>query len=225
MAIEHFGIKLKLPEDELRLSRDNYIQYHKDGSPILSFGPMGEEALRKQIDRCMFNFDLNMQFFSELDEGSFIEELDSFLESHPSFKKVDDLNLYKDLPGTYLMVLDEYKQAYLGGTNSLKRRIQRHWTYKKPLDRLIFGTVVDSKLSIDSFRALDTTRLYIHAISEEQVFAEEREVTRIEDRYLLNRTATGLLSGGLKEALEKRVPRDLLSIGELWLLDYEVQKE
>lgn len=221
MTIEHFGIKLKSPEADLRLSRDNYIQYRKDGSPILSFGSMGEEALRKQIDRCMFNFDLNMQFFDELDRGSFIKELDAFLESHPSFERVDDLNLYKDLPGAYLMVLDEYKQAYLGGTNSLKRRIQRHWTYKKPLDRLIFGTVVDSKLSIDSFRALDTTRLYIRVISEERVFAEEREATRIDNRYLLNRTATGLLSGGLKEAIEERVPRDLLSLGELFLLGHE----
>lgn len=221
MAIEHFGIKLKSPEDDLRLSRDNYIQYRKDGSPILSFGSMGEETLRKQIDRCMLNFDLNMQFFGELDKDSFMEEIATFLESHPSFEGVDDLNLYKDLPGTYLMVLDEYKQAYLGGTNSLKRRIQRHWTYKKPLDRLIFGTVVDSKLSIDSFRALDTTRLYIHTISEERVFSEEREATRINNRYLLNRTATGLLSGGLKEAIVERVPRELLSRGELLLLDRE----
>ncbi len=60
-----------------------------------------------------------------------------------------------------MLVLDEYKQVYIGQSTDIKSRILHHRSKKKPFDRLIFGSVENSILSIDSFGALDTTRIYI----------------------------------------------------------------
>ena len=58
------------------------------------------------------------------------------------------------------MVLDLYKQAYTGQAADIRMRIKRHWSGTKQFERLIFGTKESSVLSIDSFRALDTTRIF-----------------------------------------------------------------
>ena len=211
MTIKHLGLTLKRPIEDLRLTRENYIERREDGSPIFSFGKLDDDALEKHIDRCMLNFDLNMAFFDSLDEGEFKESLDSYLEDRPSFVQVFNLSRYAGKPAVYLMVLDKYKQVYLGTTNDLKRRIQRHWNYKKPVDRLIFGEVNTSKLSIDSFRALDTTRVYARPTILEDRYSDEAEADDFEECYSLNRTATGFLDAGLKDAIVERIPRQLIS--------------
>ena len=101
-----------------------------------------------------------------------------------------------------MMVFDEYKQVYVGTTQHLRRRIQEHWNSKMPIDRLIFGDFFASRLSIDSFRALDTTRLYARIVSEDDAFGEEEAEELSDDRYRLNRTGLGALMGGFPEAVE-----------------------
>ena len=212
MSIIHFGIKMKKPEEELRLTRENYIQYHDDGSPIFSFGPMDDERLKNHIHRCMTNFDLNMKFFKSLDREEFSEHMNSYLSTHPSFVEAKDLWEWNRVPAVYLLVLGEYKQVYLGTTKNLKQRVHYHWLHKKEIDRLIFGGVTGSRLSIDSFRALDTTMIYASPTAEENKFINEERAMTLDNRFRLNRTATGLLEGGLKEAIENRETRNLHGI-------------
>jgi hypothetical protein len=67
---------------------------------------------------------------------------------------------FDGVQGAYVMVLDRYKQAYIGQAWDIRARIKRHWSGTKQFDRLIFPDKETSVLSIDSFRALDTTRIF-----------------------------------------------------------------
>lgn len=57
------------------------------------------------------------------------------------------------------MVLDNYRQAYIGQSWDMRKRIKKHWSWTKQFDRLLWGRVQESVMSIDSFRTLDTTRI------------------------------------------------------------------
>jgi hypothetical protein len=60
------------------------------------------------------------------------------------------------------MVLDEYNQVYFGKANNIRTRIPQHWTKTLPFDRTLYPLYnKNSIMSIDSFRALDTTRIYV----------------------------------------------------------------
>ena len=151
-----------------------------------------------------------MKYFSTLSHYDFNSKLYEFLLKHPEFYEIFDLNIVKEVPGYYLMILDSYCQAYIGTTKNIKSRIMQHWNKKKDLGRIIFGTVENSILAIDSFRALDTTRIYVMPNSNQYSF----ENTLINDfpeneKYLLNRTAGGYFEGGLGEAFKKGRFRNL----------------
>ena len=97
------------------------------------------------------------------------------------------------------MVLDEYKQVYIGtasyGTN-IKKRIINHWSTKKHFGRLLYGRVENSILSIDSFGALDTTRIFYKKVdSNEKIFLlEDKYIKDFKPEYRLNRVAGGINS-------------------------------
>ena len=115
-------------------------------------------------DRALKNFDINIEYFNSLDSEDFNNEINNFLINYPTFEVVDDLNKYANISGVYVMILDEYKQIYIGISRckqGIKGRIQAHWQNIKPLDKLIWGRPEYSILSIDSFRAYDTTRILV----------------------------------------------------------------
>lgn len=223
MSIEHFGVKLLGSEEELRLSKENYIQQREDGSLVFSFGVPTEESLRERplqerIDERYTNFDLNMEYFNGLDEVRFNKWLEEYLALHSDFREIHDLKPYADVPGAYLLVLDKYKQVYLGITCNIRRRIQQHWWRKMPLDRLIWGEVADSQLSIDSFRALDTTRIFVSVQDggsekpDKDLYSHERNAIDLTARrYMLNRVMTGLQVHSLEELVPQK------SEHKLWL--------
>jgi len=114
------------------------------------------------------------------------------IEHFDKMEEIYDLNECKDVVGVYVLVLDNYKQIYIGQSHSsIKTRIMRHWSTKKEFDKLIFGKVDNSILSIDSFGALDTTRIFIYP-TELCYEVEEKMVDFFEKKYLLNRTAGGI---------------------------------
>lgn len=117
------------------------------------------EWVENHYCNCMYNFDLNMKFFSSLNHDDFNKYLLSFVKKN-RFKEIDDLKTVLDIEGVYILVLDEYKQVYIGVSSNIKRRILQHWSGKKEFDRLIYGGKDKSILSIDSFGALDTTRIF-----------------------------------------------------------------
>ena len=130
-----------------------------------------DEKCKILQERALKNYDANIQYFKSLDSNKFNTEIDLFLKNHPRFEIVDDLNKHQKTSGIYIMILDEYKQIYIGLTRSktgIKGRIQSHWSNVMPLDRLIWGSEEYSILSIDSFRAFDTTRILIEPHSEFQ---------------------------------------------------------
>lgn len=157
-----------------------------------------DEVCERLQGDALYNFDLNMAFCEKLDRNKFNEEIEHFLLKHPKFVEVTDLKRYKNATGIYIMVLDEYKQIYIGITNSsklgIKGRIQQHWTATKTLDRLIFQGINSSVLSIDSFRHLDTTRIFVCTdINVNDTNSEE--ATLIENafspEFIINRTGGG----------------------------------
>lgn len=149
-----------------------------------------EEYVESHYNDCMKNFDLNMQFFASLDSEKFNKHLLSFVKRN-RFKEIDDLQTVSQIEGIYILVLDKYNQAYIGISSDIKRRILSHWSRKK-FDHLICGRVEESILSIDSFGALDTTRIFYKPCGwREKDKVEEKFVAKFKSIYRLNRVAGG----------------------------------
>lgn len=139
------------------------------------------------------NFDMNMAHFASLDPVEFEATLQLALDGHPDMVEVTDLTEWIGVPGVYIMVLDEYRQVYVGASSEsagIAKRIRQHWTNQKEFDRLIWGSVTTSILSIDSFRALDTTRIF--AMKTTEYFDEEISVLdQFPPKFALNRMIGG----------------------------------
>lgn len=86
----------------------------------------------------------------------------------------------------------------------------QHWSKKKPFDRLIFGGVNDSVLSIDCFGTLDTTRIFV--LETKSLDPSERfAVNKMPAHFRLNRIGGGIPSDKLEvlEVLGKWNKREL----------------
>lgn len=195
---EHFGLKMRDSTIGYKLTRENYVQF--DNKSIYGFSDENKDYYRYRLIKCLINFDYNMDFFKSLDKNKFNYEIEKFLNVNSRFKLVTDLNQYKEKKGAYLIILDDYCQAYIGISNNISKRIRDHWINQKPFDRLIFGSVENSIISIDSFRALDTTRIYVHLIDEPSN-VENGFINNINPIYLCNRTIGGILDCGLTQAM------------------------
>ena len=145
------------------------------------------------------NYQLNMHHFKSLSTEEFNKCLDKFIRYHHNFKQVKNINevLYK--PGYYLMVLDEFKQVYIGVSYAVGARIIEHWTRIKPYDRRIFGTYETSKFSIDTFGPLDTTRIFVSIdpnANDYDLSKEDKYINCFPNRFVANRTEGGELPFG-----------------------------
>ena len=170
--MKHFGVNIRAKKYSLRLNRDEFALI--DMVPSLPrFKSLVDrnaydgdlyrlEWCKEYRELCLQNFDLNMKYFNILNKECFEKEVMDFLSRHPNFKEVTNLNDYIEIPGYYMMILDTYKQVYIGKSNNIKRRIMQHWSKVKKFDRTLFPmyAVTASCFSIDFFRALDTTRIY-----------------------------------------------------------------
>ncbi|TWT08090.1 hypothetical protein FQV26_09845 [Planococcus sp. CPCC 101016] len=202
----HLGLQLMEKSGGLKLTRENYIR----ASNKSSFGTREiypESYIKLHTKDCLENFDLNMEYYHLLSKQEFNEELTRFLDKTKVFNEFIDLSLLKGSPGYYVMVLDEYSQVYIGISGDITRRIRVHWSAQKQFDRLIFGGIDDSILSIDSFRAYDTTRIFAYVTNDFQSF-ENEYINYFDPEYMLNRTVGGTLSG-LTEAILHRKTRKL----------------
>jgi hypothetical protein len=202
----HFGRGLKI-------SRDNYAVINKRSS-MDRCSREDNPALWDQLDHlyedpehriltdewceahradALANFDLNMAFFASLDPREFEAALQTAVDSLPGMVEVTDLAHWDGVPGLYVMVLDEYRQVYVGATTAsvgVAKRIRQHWTNQKQFDRLLWGSATTSILSIDSFRALDTTRIF--ALETPASFDDEDFLLRqFPPKFALNRIIGG----------------------------------
>ena len=219
-SVSHFGITLKLKTRDYNLNRENYvvssnkgtmgknrsyIQALKDNNQkiIDSYSKIyadkegliyKEEWCKKQTANALINYDLNMDFFKKLSISKFDDELTKFLTT-TEFFEITDLSKFS-CSGYYAMVLGEYCQIYIGTSNNICRRIKQHWSGgKMKLDRLICGHVDKSKLSIDSFRALDTTRIFVYP-TENLYNMENKYIAGFSDEFICNRLNGGLMKFG-----------------------------
>ena len=201
MAREHFGITLGESKYGYKLNRENFAIVNNKSS----FGNgkiYDDEWCEEKYNRCMQNYDINMQRLFSLNSQDFENEINKFLELHPLFEEVTDLKKYDGVSGYYMMVLDNYCQVYIGTTGNIKQRIVNHWNKIVPFDRVIFGNVETSIISIDSYRACDTTRIYVYRTNDTYT-NEDEIINSINPIYCCNRTKGGNLSG-LGEAIANR---------------------
>lgn len=168
---------------------ENYLKVFEDNS-LTTFN--NNYCIEHQKN-CLINYDLNMNFFSKINYNDFEKMITSLKKKFKKLIEIQDLSIYDKKPGIYILVLDEYKQVYVGQTRDIKKRILQHWTNRKEFFKLIFGDVETSVLSIDSFGALDTTRILIYQIGDLflQLDLEDKITKFIPKEYLLNRTKGG----------------------------------
>jgi hypothetical protein len=205
VEIRHFGVAVRPGARGLTIDREMYAQI--DNRSSFFPGTHSEEWCTQHQIRALENYDHNMRFFSKLNWDEFDTELQRILTLDTRFKEITDLKVIDGVEGVYIMVLDDYRQAYVGLSSNMKLRIRQHWWRRMPFDRLIFGSVESSVLSIDSFRAHDTTRIFaVHTTQTEAL--EERLVEAANPDYLLNRDAGGgnylrlignVISGSIKQ--------------------------
>jgi hypothetical protein len=171
----HFGLGLRISRDTYATinNRSSLPRWHREDNPELwdsldwSYEDAehlfhSDEWCEEHRERALQNFDLNMAHFASLDRDEFESALKSVVASQPGMVEVTDLTKWDGVPGLYIMVLDEFAQVYVGvagASSGIAKRIRQHWANQKQFDRLIWGSVDTSILSIDSFRALDTTRI------------------------------------------------------------------
>ncbi len=216
--VYHFGVKVLEGKRGLKLTKDKYaIVDNKSSLPLRSSRDIyadeegrvyNEHWCEKHLKDCLKNFDLNIEFFSLLNHSEFCIEIENSVKQNSEFIEVNDLDLYDEKEGYYLMVLDEYCQVYIGTTENIKKRIRQHWTKSKTFDRLIFGGVDSSKLSIDSFRALDTTRIYVYETNKTFI-NEDNFINQFSPEFICNRTTGGKFPDGLTQAIKMRKKRNL----------------
>lgn len=219
MTRENYAvISTKVTDGKLFQEKDNYkrsVGYHVDrlsavdefeGRKYQIYADESclfytDEWTQMHKQRCLMNYDLNLKFYSYLDTAKFENEIEEFINKFTNFIEVFDLNDYDKITGNYLLVLGNYNQVYIGGTNNLKRRIMQHWSKKKEFDRLLFppgNKGIDiSRLSIDSFRALDTTQIFV--FPSKFYFEQEDEFKRyFSDEFVVNRIMGGSLEDKIK---------------------------
>jgi hypothetical protein len=184
MSILHFGIKIQ-EKPSNHINKELYLSAKPE-----EMRGWTDEHYAKQRLKADLNFDLNMAYFKTLDLNEFNGYLLQQCKKH-KFVECSDLNALDNMTGVYMLVLDNYRQVYIGVSDNIKRRIMSHWNGRKSLERLIFGDVCSSILSIDSFGALDTTRIFY--IETHSMYKTEEKIVRLFDsRYMLNRTAGGI---------------------------------
>lgn len=208
----HFGVKVLEGKRGLKLTREKYAIVSNKSSFSGRFladvydsdegNTYSDECCAKQLEACLRNYDLSMEYFSLLNHDEFNTEIDKFLENNKRFVEVFDLNLYTNKPGYYIMILDEYCQVYVGTTDSIERRIRQHWSKIKPFDRLLCPMWASdtSILSIDSFRAFDTTRIFAY-VTKGTFDKEDNYIQQFFADFVCNRMAGGRLTGGLLQSV------------------------
>ncbi len=232
-SITHFGITVSIGARGYTLTRDNYATVEnrstlgKNKLYIQALERNNEKLIKayseiyvdkegliysdnwcqKHLIEVMANFDLNMTFFQNLDHSKFNDEITRFLKK-TKFIEITDLNEYS-CPGYYAIILDKYCQLYIGTSENIKRRIRQHWAGGKlKFDSLIFGQVTKSKLSIDSFRALDTTRILVYPTNK--TYCQENNfINYFSDEFVSNRIGGGIMEFGVLSVVSSMKKRNL----------------
>lgn len=200
-TVVHFGVTLTKKKYSFFLKREEFaLICTKPSLPMFESlkqrnayaDEQGSEYRKEWCEEyrklCLKNFDLNMKYFGLLNQIDFDNAVSMFLKRHSGFRKINNLAAFDGIRGYYIMVLDRYRQVYIGKSDNIKRRIQQHWSNTKAFDRTLFPmyAVDTSGFSIDFFRALDTTRIFIWE-NELQDDIERELIEDFPQQYCTNR--------------------------------------
>ncbi|SDS81390.1 hypothetical protein [Microterricola viridarii] len=209
----HFGINVRSGSRHgLNIDRTTYADINKRSSTHFprELNPALWDALDEYFEddehrihtddwcaahqaRALENFDLNMAYFASLEHAEFDRAIAEAVAAQKGMVEVADLNEWDGKRGLYVMVLDGHRQAYVGITESeggIKARVRQHWSTSKQFDRLLWGGVNESILSVDSFRALDTTRIFAAQVRS-PLTLENKVIESLPGKFVLNRIAGG----------------------------------
>jgi hypothetical protein len=232
-VVEHFGERLRAGKYGHRLSRETYAIPNRRPSVRLSRESISAELwatldwafaddehttysdayCEQQQADALENFDLNMGFFAGISADEFEGALSNTLATTKQLRPVTDLLSLDGVEGLYVMVLDEYRQAYVGKSTDMRRRIRSHWAGTKQFDRLLWGHKYESVMSIDTFQPLDTTRIF--AAKTIRGYELERKVERrFPADFLLNRIWGGEMNGVRAHLIAAEVKRRQLLSAE-----------
>lgn len=233
VGTEHFGERLRRSKLGPKMTRALYGYPNRSQHQRLGREVLGEELWKStawtyrdeehsqhsdayllvQRDAALRNFDLSMRYFDSLAVDEFQNALEHVLAAGRTFKPVQSLKDWADVPGAYVMVFDEYKQFYIGKANNIRTRIMKHWSTRKSFDRLIFPSTYESIFPVDELRALDTTRIFA-ARSTNAYALEERAEKAADQQFCLNRMPGGAspVSLMLSALSPRRRPHELAAI-------------
>jgi hypothetical protein len=147
-AVEHFGEMVRPGKYGHRLTREMYALVNKRSSTRVPdylltddlralLAPHYEDAemtihtdefCSRHREAALVNFDLNMAFFAQIAQESFDEALSEMLRKHKRLRPVTDLRSLDGDVGVYVLVLDNYRQAYIGQSWDMRKRIKTHWS-------------------------------------------------------------------------------------------------
>ena len=189
--VKHFNINI-LEKSSNNINLNDYIKNVTiDNYKKVYKTDIDEIFVEEQKKRIKYNYELNMKYFDSLTFEEFDKYITKFTIEN-KFQEVFDLNKYDNIPGIYIMVFDNYNQAYIGISESnIKKRIQTHWNSVVKPNRLIFGRAYNSIISVDSFWALDNTRIFVKNDLNLHI-NEYQMINNFDSKYLLNRTDGGI---------------------------------
>lgn len=194
----HFGVLFNENKTPKYMTIDNFVNRNLEQNKYLTDFAK-EEALK--------NYDLNIKYFNNLNQEEFNRTLEVLLNLY-AFVEINDLNTIKGKKGIYILVLDNYKQIYIGQTNrDLKARIIRHFNIEIPFQRVPF--VKYDTLPIDAFKPLDTTRIYTLYTSEQSIMdeIESKLINECNKNFLLNKTIGGKANDYMDLAIRLSIGR------------------
>lgn len=191
MSIVHFGRKIRNRKTNL-ISKEVYMPNEAEIEAFKEKYNFTNEKVKKYLLAVELNYELNMNCYNSLDEKDFNLHLKQQIKRF-HLKECTELNEVENISGVYVMVLDKYKQVYVGQAKNIKQRITQHWNKRFPLSRYLLGDICSSVLAIDSFGQLDTTRIYYLHVPEEN---HKYDITTMEGlvlsafhpKYTINRT-------------------------------------
>ena len=192
--ITHFGIRIR-PIGSAKLTEGIYCNTCLNS--IIQLRAFSSFCGKRYFDPFIlpvyYRFASKMDQIAHLDSAEFNTTVDKLVEFW-QLQYVLDLSGLSKCCGIYVMVLDEYKQCYIGKSNDIRTRITQHWSR----DDTISG------YGVDTFRAQDTTRIFIlpmekKAFNKHVDTIEYMMIDSIDEKYLLNIMPGGDLIGNIHD--------------------------
>ena len=204
-TISHFNSIFKKSKYGWHMTRETYMPNLTNSTRNLF---ENEQEINDYIKDCLENFDLNIEFFNKLNKEEFNNQINSFLSNNSEFNELFNLDETKEMSGYYIMILDNYKQIYIGTGKNIYKRLRRHMSENQEFCNLLWGNTYTSKLSINSFRPLDTTRIFVY-YTDDIYNNEDRYINNFSEKFVLNRTGGGIQYLGIEDVVSKAKYRKL----------------